>query len=48
MTDRLLVAYFLIAMVAAGLGAAIWWLAHDSERQKLRRYYKAKHDRSKS
>jgi hypothetical protein len=47
MTVRLLIAYLLIFLLVSGGAATIWWLVHNTERQKLKRYYKAKHDHSK-
>jgi hypothetical protein len=47
MTMRLLIAYLLIALLTSGAAGAIWWMIYNSPRQKLRRYYRAKHEHSK-
>nr|WP_166174909.1 hypothetical protein [Altererythrobacter segetis] len=47
MSTRLLIAYFLIVLLACGVAAAIWRLHYNSERQRLKRYYRSEHERSK-
>lgn len=47
MPTRLLVAYLLLFLLALGGAAAIRWAIRNSPRQKLRRYYRAKHNQSK-
>jgi hypothetical protein len=45
MTTRLMIAYLLILLLVCGGGAGIWWMVYNSPRQRLRRYYRAKHGR---
>ena len=47
MPTRLLIAYFLILLLASGLAAVIWRIHYNSERQRLKRYYRSKHVHSK-
>lgn len=47
MSDRLIVAYLLLAMLASGLGVGVWWLIHNSPRQRMRRYLRSKHEQAK-
>jgi hypothetical protein len=39
----LLIAYLLILLLASGAIGAIWWMVHNSQRQRMRRYYRDKH-----
>ena len=38
MTDRLMIAYGLMILLAAGLGAVIWWNIHHSHRRTYDRH----------
>lgn len=45
MTTRLLIAYLLILLLASGAIGSIWWMVYNTQRQRLKRYYRAKrHD----
>ncbi len=43
MAARLVIAYLLILLLAAGGIGVIWRLIYNSPRQRMRRYYRAKH-----
>lgn len=47
MTMRLLIAYLLIMLLGSGIAASIWWAIHNSARQKMRRYYRERRQRTK-
>jgi hypothetical protein len=47
MSTRLLVAYFLILLLATGMAALIWRMHYNSERQRMKRYYRRKHEHPK-
>jgi uncharacterized protein HemX len=47
MTTRLLIAYLLIVLLGSGIAGVIWWTIHNSQRQKSRRYYREKRQRTK-
>jgi hypothetical protein len=44
MTTRLLIAYLLILLLASGAIGTIWWMVYNSPRQRMRRYYRDKHE----
>jgi hypothetical protein len=48
MTTRLLIAYLLIVLLGSGIAASIWWTIHNSTRQKMRRLYRERRQRTKS
>ena len=43
MTTRLVIAYLLILLLASGAIGTIWWMIHNSPRQRMRRYQREKH-----
>jgi hypothetical protein len=47
MSTRLLVAYFLILLLTTGMAALIWRIRYNSERQRMKRYYRSKDERPK-
>jgi hypothetical protein len=47
MPERLIVAYLLLALLIGGVSGAIWWLIHNSERQRMKRYFRSKRDHSR-
>lgn len=44
---RLIVAYLLILLLAAAATGGIWRVVYNSPRNRMRRYYRQKHDRTK-
>ena len=46
MSERLIIAYLLIALLIGGLAGAIWWGIHNSHHQRLKRYYRERDDRA--
>jgi len=46
MSERLIVAYILMALLVGGLGGAIWWAIYNSQHQKMKRYYREKRNRT--
>lgn len=47
MPERLIIAYLLILLLAAGVGVAIWMAIYNSPRQKMKRHYRAKRHRAR-
>jgi hypothetical protein len=44
---RLIIAYLLIVLLASGAIGAVWWTVYNSPRNRMRRYYRQKHNHPK-